>query len=80
MTDRTPQNDSDPRLKARADAQVALLRERFGARYSEAQWEAISRQLLDSAGKSAALRTVPLTNGDEPEILFAPARRTGGGA
>jgi hypothetical protein len=77
MTDRTPQSDSDPRLKARADAQLALLRERFGARYSEEQWEAISRQLLESAGKAAALRDVPLTNGDEPEILFAPARRTG---
>ncbi|MGI9253172.1 MAG: hypothetical protein ACR2J8_05465 [Thermomicrobiales bacterium] len=65
-------------LSYRVAGQLAHLRALFGNRYDERQWRAIEKELIATANKALKLRTVPLTNGDEPEIVFAPARLNGG--
>ncbi|MFM9108588.1 MAG: hypothetical protein ACKOWF_18025 [Chloroflexota bacterium] len=75
MSDSSP--PLDDRQQARVSGQLAQLRASFPERYDEAQWRAIELQLADSARKASVLRSVRLSNADEPEILFAPVHAAG---
>jgi hypothetical protein len=79
MTTSSEASPADEARQIRVSGQLSQLRERFGDRYDDEQWSAIERQLEATALKAEALRSVPLGNGDEPEIPFAPvlaARRS----
>jgi hypothetical protein len=59
-----------------AAAIVALVRARYGGTLSDVQLAELERRAVAQADASAALRAVPLDNGDEP--AFAASLGTGG--
>ncbi len=78
MSHPTPGESTADRVASiRVSHQLAQLRERFGDRYDDLQWAAIGRQLAANAMKVAKLRSVTLTNADEPEIPFSPTLAAG---
>ena len=63
-----------PRDAAVAAARLAEIDARFGARVTPEQREQVRGRIERSLKRAAELRTAPLTNADEPEIVFAPYR------
>jgi hypothetical protein len=59
---------------AEAEARLAEIVARFGATLSPRQLEQIRSRIERTLSLSAAMRATPLTNADEPEIVFAPYR------
>jgi hypothetical protein len=66
---------SDPAVEAEVDARMELLRSRFPDRLSEEQWGIVRERVLNTITMGQQLRSVALTNADEPEIVFTPYRR-----
>jgi hypothetical protein len=56
---------------------LAVLTQRFGERLSEEQWAKVRERVGKTIEFGEKLRAVPLTNADEPEIVFAPYRGEG---
>ena len=63
---------------AAVEARLTLALECTGLNLEPAEEAAVRRQLAGSRARAAALRRVPLANGDEPEIVFVPFRADGG--
>jgi hypothetical protein len=68
------EKDQDERRERIVDAKLALAKARFGDRFDSAQWDAIRENITGLTKCGDALRAVPMTNGDEPEIVFVPYR------
>jgi hypothetical protein len=68
-------DDPAPLAKALAGA----VRAQYGDRLSEADFGVITRQIQSSLERAAKVRKVPVTNGDEPDLLFSPIRVPGVG-
>lgn len=64
----------DPRHTPVIDAQLAAIVARFGDRLTDEQRAEIRARLARGMTLADTLRTVPLTNADEPEIVFVPYR------
>ena len=62
----------DPGTLARA--LVGAIRAQYGDRLSEADLAVISRQIESSLERVAKVRSVPLSNGDEPDFVFSAVR------
>lgn len=56
------------------DARLAAVLASTGHSLTEAQIAQVRTRIEASLKQAAALRTVSLTNADEPEIVFAPFR------
>ncbi len=56
------------------DLRFALVRQRYGDRLTPAQLDGLRRSVEAIVDMVAALRTVRLTNADEPLPRFAPFR------
>ena len=72
MTDE--RSETDPRDAAVIAARLAEIDARFGKILTPDQREQVSGRIGRSLKRAAALRTAPLTNADEPEIVFSPYR------
>ncbi len=59
------------------DHLFALVRERYGARLTEAQLDEVRKGVEAVEQAASALRAVRLDNSDEPMQLFAPFRADG---
>ena len=57
-----------------ADLRFALVRLRYGDRLTAEQLDALRRAVETIVEQVSALRTVPLTNADEPLQRFVPFR------
>lgn len=64
--------ESEP--NAVVTARLSEITSRFGDSLSESQIAQIKSRIERTLKLSAAMRTTPLGNGDEPEIVFAPYR------
>jgi hypothetical protein len=51
-------------------ATEALIRQRFGKHLTEDQMKKLTRRVLSLRFSSDALKRVPLTNADEPAVIF----------
>jgi hypothetical protein len=56
------------------EGRLAILRGRFGDRLSDEEWMAVRQRIAKAVERGEQLRRAPLTNGDEPEIVFVPYR------
>ncbi len=66
------ESDLQPVRDAIIDHRLQIVLARFGERFDDAQKDKIRDHISRSLGIADALRTAPLTNADEPEIVFAP--------
>ena len=64
----------DPRHTPIIDAQLAELNARFGDRFNDDQRAQVRARIARSVALADSLRKLPLTNADEPEIVFVPYR------
>src|SRR5262249_22201993 len=64
----------DPQQTPIIDARLSDLTVRFGDRFSEDQRGLVRSRIARMVALSVSLRKTPLTNGDEPEIVFVPYR------
>jgi len=64
----------DPRDTPVIDAQLAALTARFGDRFSDKQRALVRARIARTVALAESLRRTPLTNADEPEIVFVPYR------
>jgi hypothetical protein len=64
----------DAQTEAVIDARLSALTARFGERLTEEEWQGVRERIARIVDQGAELRTVPLTNADEPEIVFVPYR------
>lgn len=55
-------------------ARLAAVLARWGERLDDAGREAVAARIRRDVQLARELRTVPLANGDEPEIVFVPFR------
>lgn len=62
-----------PGLKP-VDARIAEIAERFGERLTAEQRLQVRTRIERTIALSVAMRATPLTNADEPEIVFSPYR------
>ena len=69
-----PPPTEDPRHTPIIDAQLAEMTARFGDRFDDAQRAQVRARIARSAALADSLRKLPLTNADEPEIIFVPHR------
>jgi hypothetical protein len=58
-----------------SDTLFSILRERYGDRLSDDQFEEVRKGVEQIAEAAQSLRAVPLENGDEPFALFQPYRK-----
>ncbi|MEA2526090.1 MAG: hypothetical protein QOF01_4820 [Thermomicrobiales bacterium] len=56
------------------DSRLAELTARFGDRFDDEQRAQVRARIARSVALADSLRTLPLTNADEPEIVFVPYR------
>ena len=56
------------------DARLAELTARYGDRFDDAQRAQVRARIARTVALGVSLRKTPLTNADEPEIVFAPYR------
>lgn len=63
-------NSESPGLKP-VDARIAEIEERFGERLTAEQRLQVRTRIERTIALSVAMRATPLTNADEPEIVFA---------
>lgn len=68
-----PQVAEDPSALAKALAEV--IRSQYGSRLSAADLTTITKQIQTGLERVDQLRKVELTNGDEPDFVFAAYRR-----
>ncbi len=61
-------------VTAAVEARLTLAQARTGLLLEPDEAAAVRRQIARSLAQAAALRRVPLENGDEPEIVFVPFR------
>lgn len=66
--------DIDPGSAAMVDGRLALIEARFGERFDDAQRERIRLAIERQLTLADRLRRTPLSNADEPEIVFRPHR------
>jgi hypothetical protein len=59
---------------ALAKALAGAVRAQFAGRLSDADLAVITRQIEASLERSAKVRKVPLSNGDEPDFVFSAVR------
>jgi hypothetical protein len=64
----------DPQQSPVIDARLADLTARFGDRFSEDQRAQVRARIARTVALGVSLRKTPLTNADEPEIVFVPYR------
>jgi hypothetical protein len=64
----------DTGAEAMIDARLAALTARFGERLTEEEWQGVRERIARIVDQGTELRTAPLTNADEPEIVFVPYR------
>jgi DNA-directed RNA polymerase specialized sigma24 family protein len=64
----------DPRRTPIIDAQLAVIVARCGDQLTEEQRAEIRTRLARGLSLADKLRSVPLGNADEPEIVFVPYR------
>lgn len=64
----------NPDVNGVVEARLAAVLASTGHSLSEAQIAQVRARIEASLKQAAALRSVPLANGDEPEIVFAPFR------
>jgi len=67
----------DPQQTTIIDARLADLTARFGDRFSDDQRAQVRSRIARTVGLGVSLRKTPLTNADEPEIVFVPYRAEG---
>jgi hypothetical protein len=72
--DEPPAAAEDPRQTPVIDARLAELTARYGERLSEVQRAQVRARIARSVALGDTLRATPLTNADEPEIVFVPYR------
>ena len=53
------------------DSQLAILRDRFGARLTPGEWNGVRKAIAEQREHAAKLRAVPLLNADEPATIFS---------
>ncbi len=70
--DRTSEPGSDPALDPAVEGQMLTLKGRFGDRLSDAEWDKVRVAITEQRQAAAAVRAVPLRNGDEPATTFVP--------
>jgi len=59
------------------EARMTESEARFGRRLTDEQREQVRTRHARTLALAQALRTVPLTNADEPEYVFVPFRKEG---
>jgi hypothetical protein len=64
----------DPQHTPIIDARLADLMARFGDRFDDAQRAQVRARIGRTVALATSLRKTPLTNADEPEIVFVPYR------
>ena len=73
-TPATPHRTSDPGAVAKALAEV--IRQQYGSRLSAADLATVTRQIQTGLDRVEELRKVELANGDEPDFVFSPIRKS----
>jgi hypothetical protein len=68
------QSANDPMDAAVVAARLAEIDARFGGALTPEQREQVRGRIERTLKLGAAMRTAPLTNADEPEIVFTPYR------
>ena len=66
--------ESDPTRDAVVAARFASLAARYGSAWDEGQREQVRANIERKTVLAGRLRRTPLTNADEPEIVFVPYR------
>lgn len=61
---------TDPGIAADARALLQVVQRRWGDRLDAKQLEAVREDIEGNLGAAAALRALPLTNADEPDVIF----------
>lgn len=74
-TDSTPAPSEDPRHTSLIEARLTELTARFGDRFNDEQRAQVRSRIGRTVALSDSLRKLPLTNADEPEIVFVPFRK-----
>ncbi|HEU0113439.1 MAG TPA: hypothetical protein VFQ80_02120 [Thermomicrobiales bacterium] len=69
-----PAAPADPAEAQIVAARLAATLARWGDRLDDAGRAAVEERIRRHLDLARALRTVPLANGDEPEIVFVPFR------
>ena len=69
-----PAQAEDPRHTPLIDARLTDLTARFGDRFNDEQRTQVRSRIGRTVALSDSLRKLPLTNADEPEIVFVPYR------
>lgn len=64
----------EPQQTAIIDARLADVMARFGERFDGDQRARVRARIARTVALAATLRKMPLTNADEPEIVFTPYR------
>jgi hypothetical protein len=64
----------DPRHTPIIDARLSELVARFGDRFDDDQCAQVRSRIARIVSLADSLRKLPLTNADEPEIVFVPYR------
>ena len=67
-------SENDPMDAAVITARLAEIEARFGGALTPEQREQVRGRIERTLKLGSAMRTTPLTNADEPEIVFAPYR------
>ena len=62
----------DPQHTPIVDARLAELTARFGDRFGDDQRAQVRSRIARTVALAMSLRKAPLTNADEPEIVFVP--------
>jgi hypothetical protein len=66
--------DEDPQQTPIIDARLADVVARFGDRFSDDQRAQVRSRIARTVALATSLRKTPLTNADDPEIVFTPYR------
>jgi hypothetical protein len=70
MSDEQPKEEHDSIV----DTRLAQAKARFGDRFDAVQWTEIREQIAETVKQANRLKSVPMGNADEPEIVFVPYR------
>lgn len=70
--DSTSELGGGPALDPAVEGQMLALRRRFGDRLSNDEWDQVRNAITEQRQSAAAVRAVPLRNGDEPATVFVP--------
>jgi hypothetical protein len=70
----TPEEETQGAESPEVEARLAVLTSRFGALLTDEQWGQVRERVATTITHGEKLRAIPLTNADEPEIVFVPYR------